>query len=273
MNGTLAAGRVPAALLDHLLDHAALFPPAELSMAEALRVDRAARTGPHAALVGVFVCLASRLPELTAELARQRAEGELAGWDEQLPISVVVDAAGVPRPSDARVDLRLLELRMPAEQAMTALADAPPGLPAYVEVPIEALEFELDRLAKARAAGSPVGGKVRCGGSRVPSDDELTAVILGCAERGLPLKATQGLHSAIRTEHHHGFLNLLIACAAALRAGDVKAALQERSADALLAAVPDAALARQVRSELLVSYGTCSLSEPLAELQALGVLR
>ena len=98
-------------------------------------------------------------------------------------------------------------------------------------------------------------------------------MITGCAERGLPLKATQGLHRAVRTEHEHGFLNLLLACSAALRAGDVKAALAEQSADALLAALPDAGLARKVRSELLVSYGTCSLEEPVQELQALGVLR
>lgn len=269
MTGTLAADRMPVALLDHLLDHAALFPPAELSMADALAVDRAARTGRYRSLVGVFVCLSSRLEELTVELAAQRGS-EDAG---QLPIAVVVDAAGVPRPTDAHVDLRLLELRMPAEDALTALADAPPGLPAYIEVPLESLDSELDVLAAARAGGAPVGGKVRCGGRRVPSNEELAEVIVGCAERRLPLKATQGLHSAVRTEHSHGFLNLLLACAAALRAGDVTAALAERSADALLAALPDAELAREVRTDLLVSYGTCSLDEPISELRALGVLR
>jgi hypothetical protein len=275
MTGALATDRVPAPLLDHLLDHAALFPPANLSMADALQVDRAARRGPYAALVGVFVCLASRLEELTAELAAQRADGAGNPGDpaEQLPISVVVDAAGVPRPTDAHVDLRLLELRMPAALALAALDEAPPGLPAYVEVPIEDLERELDVLAQARAGGTPVGGKVRCGGRRVPSDDELAAVLQGCAERGLPLKATQGLHSAIRTDSQHGFLNLLIACAAALRVGDVKAALAEQSTEAVLAALPDAALAREVRNNLLVSYGTCSLSEPVDELRALGLLQ
>jgi hypothetical protein len=269
MTSTLAIDRVPAALLDRLLDHAALFPPAELSMAEALRVDRAARAGPYAALVGVFVCPSSRLAELAGELAAERTEDDR----EQLPISVVVDAAGVPRPSDAHVDLRLLELRMPAKEALAALTEAPPGLPAYIEVPMDRLEAELDLLATARDGGQPVGGKVRCGGGRLPSDGELTSVIVGCAERGLPLKATQGLHSAVRTDDEHGFLNLLIACAAALRAGDVEAALAERSADALLAAAPEAELAREVRRSLLVSYGTCSLEEPMAELRALGVLR
>lgn len=283
MTGTLAADRLPAALLDHLLDHAALFPPAELSMADALRVDRAARTGRYAPLVGVFVCLSSRLDELTTELAALRdADGDSDGGGQysvaehapgQLPIAVVVDAAGVPRPSDAHVDLRLLELRMPAELALEALADAPPGLPAYIEVPLDNLDSELDVLAAARATGVPVGGKVRCGGRRVPSDEELAAVIVGCAERRLPLKATQGLHSAVRTEKSHGFLNLLLACAAALRAGDVRAALAERSPEALLAAAPDTELAREVRGELLVSYGTCSLDEPISELQALGVLQ
>jgi len=249
MTPALTVDRLPPVLLEHLLDHAALFPPAELSMAEALAVDRAARSSPCAALVGVFVCPSSRLAELTAAQAAHR---EATGDDTQLPLSVVVDGSRVPRPTDAHVDLRMVELRMDAADALRALEPTPPGIPAYVEVPI--------------------GGKVRCGGSRAPSDAELAAVIIGCAERGLPLKATQGLHAAVRTEEEHGFLNVLLACAAALEAGDVGGTLAERSGEVLLSAAPPFDLAQRVRRELLVSYGTCSLSEPVAELQRLGVL-
>lgn len=269
MTPGLTVDRLPPVLLEHLLDHAALFPPAELSMAEALAVDRAARSSPCAALVGVFVCPSSRLAELTAAQAAHR---EATGDDTQLPLSVVVDGSRVPRPTDAHVDLRMVELRMDAADALRALEPTPPGIPAYVEVPIERLGRQLDALAAARAGGRPIGGKVRCGGSRAPSDAELAAVIIGCAERGLPLKATQGLHAAVRTEEEHGFLNVLLACAAALEAGDVGGTLAERSGEVLLSAAPPFDLAQRVRRELLVSYGTCSLSEPVAELQRLGVL-
>lgn len=271
MTSTIVTDRLPAVLLDHLIDHAALFPPAERSMRDALTVDRAARRGEYAALLGAFVCPSSRLPELTATMTE--VFGISLSESESLPIAVVVDAAGVPRPSDPRVELRMLELRMPAAAALTALQEAPPGIPAYVEVPMESLDAELDTLASARAEGHPVGVKVRCGGRRTPTDAELAAVLRGAARRGLPVKATAGLHHAVRRDGDHGFLNLLVACAAALSAGDVLAALAEPSAEALLAAVPEDELARRVRSELLVSYGSCSVEEPVADLRVLGVLQ
>lgn len=269
MTLAITTDRLPAVLLDHLIDHAALFPPAELSMRDALIVDRDARHGPYAALVGAFVCPSSRLPELTAGVSEVLGVAE----PEQLPIAVVVDAAGVPRPTDPHVDLRMLELRMPAAGALAALEEAPPGIPAYVEVPLDTVQAELDTLARARVEGHPVGVKVRCGGRRTPSDIELAEVIVGAAARGLPLKATQGLHHAVRRGTEHGFLNLLVACAAALRSGDVLAALTEESATDLLRGAPDADLARRVRSELLVSYGSCSIEEPVADLRELGILR
>lgn len=253
---------IPAALLDCLIDHAALFPPARLPLDEAVSLDRRLRGGPHGYLLGAFVCPSSRLDELAGALEEH----------ERLPVSAVVEDARVPRPTDPRVYLRMLELAMTADEALEALQDAPPGLPAYVEVPHDDLERDLDTLSKARADGRPVGAKVRCGGASVPSDAELASFVTACADRGLPLKATQGLHHAIRTEQEHGFLNLLLACAVALEGGDVRGVLAERSAPILLTAVPDEETARRMRQDLLVSYGSCSVEEPVAALQSLGVL-
>ena len=56
------------ALLARLIDHAALFPPASLDMAAALAADREARAGEHAWMLDRFICPASRLGELPADV-------------------------------------------------------------------------------------------------------------------------------------------------------------------------------------------------------------
>ncbi len=49
------------ALLGSLIDHAALFPPASMTMEDAVAEDRVARAGPYGWLLARFVCPASRL--------------------------------------------------------------------------------------------------------------------------------------------------------------------------------------------------------------------
>ena len=119
--------------------------------------------------------------------------------------------------------------------------------------------------------------KVRCGGARVPSVEELAAFVRGCRERGLVFKATAGLHHAYPTpQGEHGFLNLL----AAAVFGDEEAALAAPPGSFELdegsfrwdgrEAGPDE-LAR-TRRELFASIGSCSFFEPVEGLVALGVL-
>jgi hypothetical protein len=119
--------------------------------------------------------------------------------------------------------------------------------------------------------------KIRCGGERVPTVEELAEFIRGCRSRGLVFKATAGLHHAYPTESgEHGFLNLL----AAAVFGDEEEALRERAPAFALDAesfrwrdqeAPPARLA-DVRASLFHSIGTCSFFEPVEELVQLGVL-
>jgi hypothetical protein len=119
--------------------------------------------------------------------------------------------------------------------------------------------------------------KIRCGGERVPSVEELAAFVRGCRERGIVFKATAGLHHAYPTSTgEHGFLNLL----AAAVFGDEEDALSAPSGSFAL----DAASFRwhdreagperlaEVRAGLINSIGSCSFFEPVEELVALGML-
>jgi hypothetical protein len=119
--------------------------------------------------------------------------------------------------------------------------------------------------------------KIRCGGERVPTVDELADFVRGCRSRGLVFKATAGLHHAYPTESgEHGFLNLL----AAAVFGDEEEALRERSPAFVLdetsfrwrdQEAPPSRLV-DVRASLLHSIGTCSFFEPVGELEQLGML-
>ncbi|MGH2977384.1 MAG: hypothetical protein ACRDKC_03285 [Gaiellaceae bacterium] len=119
--------------------------------------------------------------------------------------------------------------------------------------------------------------KVRCGGDRVPSVEELADFVRGCRSRGLVFKATAGLHHAYPTEPgEHGFLNLL---AAAVFGNEEEALREGAPAFALDAAAfrwrdQEAAPARlaDVRGSLFNSIGTCSFFEPVEELEGLGIL-
>ena len=95
----------------------------------------------------------------------------------------------------------------------------------------------------------------------------------------MPFKATAGLHHAVRHRDeatgfvHHGFLNLLVAVSRALTGQDVVGALQSTDGAALVAETAGLAepAARAVR-RVFASYGSCSLREPVRDLEALGML-
>ena len=116
--------------------------------------------------------------------------------------------------------------------------------------------------------------KLRCGGMRVPSVEELAEFIRRCRELRLRFKATAGLHHAFPTGGEHGFLNLLAACVF----GDEEELLTTREisleADAFRAngRSADADECARVRRDLFASIGSCSFAEPVGELKALGIL-
>ena len=143
------------------------------------------------------------------------------------------------------------------------------------EVQGDAVYLEGASLDEVAAQG--LRAKIRCGGERVPTVEELAGFVRGCRSRGLVFKATAGLHHAYATDAgEHGFLNLL----AAAVFGDEEEALRERPAAFALDADSfrwrdrEALPARlaDVRGSLFHSIGTCSFFEPVEELAGLGVV-
>jgi hypothetical protein len=139
----------------------------------------------------------------------------------------------------------------------------------------DALYLEGVPLDEVSARG--LRAKIRCGGERAPTVEEVADFIRGCRSRGLVFKATAGLHHAYPTDDgEHGFLNLL----AAAVFGDEEEALRERppafalDADSFRWRDREALPTRlaDVRASLFHSIGTCSFFEPVEELERLGIL-
>lgn len=258
-------------LLAALVDDAALFPPGDAPMPAALAGHRAHRAGPHAELVGRFLCPASRLGELQAELPAVPRPGPDTG---PLRLGLIADgtvpalltAAELAR-ADPRLALEAVELRLPAD--FSELADLPGDLLSFVEVPRDR-PAALDLLA-----GTGHAAKLRTGGltaDAFPSVAEVAAFLTGCTERDLPYKCTAGLHAAVRHPPYHGFLNVLLGAHAAATGGDIHSALSEQDgrvlAGAAAAVGDDAARATRAR---YAGYGSCDLAEPVRDLTALGL--
>ena len=116
--------------------------------------------------------------------------------------------------------------------------------------------------------------KLRCGGARIPTVDEVAQFVRRCRNDGLRFKATAGLHHALPTGGEHGFLNLL--AASVFGAEEEMLVTRDVELDAESFRVngwaADAEACARVRRELFASIGSCSFDEPVGELKALGIL-
>lgn len=276
----LARARVPA-LFARLIDDAAVFPPASAPIPEALAGHAEHRAAWYAGLVGPLLLPASALPHLApAAVPRIGVIGDtgLTGVHAAFEAAAASDrwtqfeVAVAKRGEDPQPGLRTLL----AEAALG------PDIDVYAEIPLTwGLLDALDTLATERAAGSRVAPKFRTGGLAAelfPTPVELAAVICACRDRGLPFKLTAGLHHALRYTDpetgftHHGFLNILAASLAAAGGAEVADVAE------LLGGTDPVPVVEVVRSRLAeqrplwISFGSCSVAEPIADLTTLGLL-
>ena len=240
-------------MLERLIDHAALFPPASMSLEEALAEDRRARGSAHAFVLNRFVVPAGKLGELPADrpalsvvLSGAEDAQLVAGANGVEAVELVLDGPR-PRPADLLAAYRALE---------------PLDVETYFELVFD--DSWCDSVPAAIGAIAAVGGRVklRCGGAFTPSVEQVALVIAACREAGVPFKCTAGLHHAVRRGEEHGFLNVLAATTAPL--GGIGAVLAEEDAAALDVAGAD--------RKLFVGFGSCSWKEPVDDLVALGLL-
>ncbi|GAB3796800.1 hypothetical protein [Micromonospora zhanjiangensis] len=273
-------------LFHGLIDDAAVFPPGNAPLPEAVPAHRAHRAAWYADLVGPLLVPASAV-----------TAGELSGLvDPGTEIGLIGDT-GVDRlpfalsflePDGVRV--RQIETAVakrgedpqPGLAALVELTDRLDGIQVYAEIPLAwGLLGALDTVARARASGVPIAAKFRTGGLAAelfPTPVELAAVICACRDRELPFKLTAGLHHALRHTdpetgfNHHGFLNVLVATSAAVDGAEVGEVAELLASTDPLRLIDPIRVRREQNRRLWVGFGSCSIIEPLTDLVRLGLI-
>jgi hypothetical protein len=292
-------------LLRNSIDYAGLFPPAGLDMDAAVDNYHRYRAGAAAWALGRFILPASRLAQFEAA-AGDRLSGTSAGQPWLLSVLAGTDLAGELK-QVAEFNQRHAKSRAARIDAVEAKATSPEAvqetmhlmprdLQAYIEIPVDR-----DPAGLLAAIGQTGGrAKVRTGGvtrDGFPTTSDLLRFLQSCKGARVPFKATAGLHHPLRAEYPltyepdsltgtmFGFLNLFLAAAflaEGLDESNATRVLEEKSPVAFEFGqrgvswqshrVGPAALAR-ARQDVIVSFGSCSFTEPIEELQALNLLQ
>lgn len=282
-------------LLAGCFDYAGLFPPARLTLPQALTNFREHIGSAEAWALGRFVVAVSRLSEL--QLLLENSRGVASG--PTLPLSAVIGpdhqrdigrAAEFSRSAAPLARIESVELKVPAAGELApVLAAIPPEWTVYLEVPFGT---ETPDIITAMADG-PACAKLRTGGltpDAFPSAEAVVRALEQLAGQRTPFKATAGLHHPWRGSFRlgyedgapsatmFGYLNLLLSAATLWGGGD-----HARATAALLEADPaslhcdaesltwrdqrlDLAALEDLRSGFFHGIGTCSFREPMDEL-------
>ena len=262
------------ALFERLVDDAAVFPPGNAPLDEAVRMHRFHRSSAYASMVGPLLVPVAAAAELEDTAARSASACTPA-----LAVALVA-RPGVPTPQ-VETALQVLD----AANGITAVGIEMAwsgrwrrarlgGLPITLEVGRGPEQLAaLDDLRGAAAAQA----KFRTGATPTwdwPDEDELAGFVHAAVERAVPFKLTGGLHHLSRGTRQegeqHGVLNVLLAVHLAVSGGsraEVAAALGERDPDTLAQRTgligPEAATA--VR-RTFTAYGCCEVTDPIGEL-------
>ncbi|HEU4567454.1 MAG TPA: hypothetical protein VFR99_05415 [Marmoricola sp.] len=285
-----ARDEAAALLLRALVDDAAVYPPGNAPLGEAVAHHLTARSAWYAPVVGPLLVPASSVAALPGLLPPE------VGPEAPLAVGIIADgglegllAAHSDAASEPRLHVLHGEIAVRGDDVrgqVRSILDAAEFPDLFVEIPLRDRAAALAALDEVAAHESGESVKLRTGGTAREAfpDEETVAWGLRCAiDRDLGVKLTAGLHHAVRHTdpatgfEHHGFLNALVAVRAALLGAEVEdmaRLLAERDPARLLPHVhrmsePDATVVRS----FLRSFGCCGVTDPVADLVDLGLLR
>jgi hypothetical protein len=221
-------------LLARILDDAALVSPGPRpEMSDVLEAHLDARHGDHGGLLGSLVVPVSRLQEFVAELVKRRPA-------VPVPITLSVDTGlgGVPKALSlttsraALLTTAMVEMPAPHDVDSVWLERVTEFVPDDVVAVVEPRRPDADGsedwiAGVRRVVGHGCRPKLRCGGDRAgafPGVTDVSRFLALVAASGRSFTASIGLQGAARHVDpetgfdHHGWLNLMVAVARALRA-------------------------------------------------------
>ena len=262
-----------------LVDDAAIFPPGDVPLHDATASWGARREEWYADLVGTFVLEDTDVPMVRGfgaplSVVVTGGAGQVAGplgAAARLGLEVATLEIALRDPDDLAGNVRRVVAALDHARDEGTLGD---DVRIHVEVPGP---FTPAWLAAAdEVAAADLRLKLRLGHvdhDLVPDDATVASWIDAALDRETPFQGTAGLHRAVRHDPEgggmHGFLNVLVATQVLWDGGtvaDATDALRQRDGQAL--AATDIGSARR----WFTSFGSCSVTEPLDDLVALGLL-
>jgi hypothetical protein len=294
-------------VLDQAIDYAGMYPPASLSLPEALKSYQRHRSGAEAWLVKRMVLPVDLLSTIDPEALGPGGEfrfamvlrREASNWLAFLRTDLAMLNEFLRKHPAAVADV--LEVLLPSvsntgglEKLLRSATGELVGRVAFFEVatgPDFLGRFEGAADAVAGFSGHNWGLKLRTGGTTAdlyPGPFAVARALVIARDHGVPIKFTAGLHHPIRhwnksvETRMHGFINVLMAGLLAHHHGlspeRVESILEEeepsnfsfteQTADWRDLALPIEAIPKW--RERVVSFGSCSVDEPKEDLQRLG---
>ena len=267
-----------------LVDDAAVFPPGDADLGEAVTAYAGRRDEWYADLVGPLVVKDTQLAvvptDVPVSVVLTGGAGAVAGVASlatKRGHRLVAIEAAVRDLDDLTGNVRRIHTAVDAARDEGGLTDTQ----VYVELP-QTIPSP-DWLSAADAVAEAESHlKFRTGGLEAhlfPDATTLATWFDAALDRETSYKCTAGLHRAVRhRDHetgfeHHGFLNVLLATRRAFDGGtvaEVAEVLDDQYANDLVALARTSDLAGARR--WFTSYGSCSVTEPLDELMGLGLV-
>lgn len=289
-------------LLAEIIDYAGLFPPSQISMAEAVTNYAAYKKSKYNWMLGRFILPAARLDEFIEYADELIAPDAENGW--RLSVLAGEDIYESVRRVDrfnsqnaSRVLCDTLEVKASTVSKIENTINALPNyLTAYFEIPPGANLADLVSTLAIRGQRA----KIRTGGltaDAFPSTAQIIRFTRTCLAANVPFKATAGLHHPVRcfkpltyapdapSGTMHGFLNLFLAAGFArlgFKPNLLEGLLEDEFPESFefsdggvtwhrdyILTVPQIA---RMRRDNLISFGSCSFDEPIADLKEIGIL-
>jgi len=253
---------------------------------------------PHSVAVSCLVAKSVTTAESRSRLGE--ATGIIAAFRDDPKAIIDPQVIEMPLPEEVTDGITELELGGYIHQLQAIMDDAELTLPIFLEPVLggdtlalaDSLTAVLD--THNHAGYEPrLGWKLRCGGlskEAFPTSETLSKFIIAAARHGVPLKATAGLHHPFPIidlatgGRMHGFVNLIAAMACAIRYPSdrqpVVDILNDNDPSSFL--IGDLGLhwrdhmfsldrLKKVRTDGLLSFGSCSFDEPRDDLRSNGI--
>ena len=290
-------------LLNEIIDYAGLFPPSQVPMSDAVLNFATYRNSNYGWMLGRFVLPVARLDEFYESAKEFLPRGRERAW--QLSVLAGEDIGPTVRSivefnrrHSERAVCEVLEVKASTVSKIeNTISLLPKAVTPYFEITPVGRTF-VDLIATLGI--KRLRAKIRTGGvtrEEFPATRDVIRFVRTCMAANVPFKATAGLHHPIRCFKPltyapdapqgtmHGFLNTLLMTGFAresFRVSLLEEIMEEEFEEVFEFAEGGISWRgshtltishlERLRSKGMHSFGSCSFDEPVADLQAMGIL-